>query len=463
MKTKRLFSLFGLFLILLISFVYVLKIKRSEIFDYNVSENYRYKFENADVTNLKLDNGKLSLPDDLGKNKTAFLKVKIKSTFLGCFFSPHIELKSKNHQITDFFEYGGSGFRYLNISSLLREETSEIKLKSEFLEIIDPNVELISYPNVINPDSKILVISPHPDDAEIASFGLYSDFPNTFVLTITAGENGPMLYDELFSDSLRQCLRKGRIRTINSVTVPLLAGLNHENLLNLGYFDGTIKEMHDKNPVPVISPALGSDNLGIFRAFNISYLKDSLTERSNWNSLVQNLQFVLRHYQPDIIVLPHPQIDSHSDHQFSTIATIQALKNEDTRKGELYFYSNHNLKTEFFPFGKSGGTTSLPPNFNDDYYFHSVYSHPLTEEDQMDKVLALDAMNDLRPDTEWRFLDKLLKLSFENFKVTLKGQHNSYFRRAIRSNELFFVVSISDLYEENTLKELQFGKNHIQK
>jgi hypothetical protein len=68
-------------------------------------------------------------------------------------------------------------------------------------------------------------------------------------------------------------------------------------------------------------------------------------------------------------------------------------------------------------------------------------------------------MNDLRLNTDWRFWDKLLELSYENFKVSLKGQENSYFKRAVRSNELFFIVPINDLYEGSNLDDLQFGKN----
>lgn len=458
MKIKLFLPLTGLAVILLVSFVFLLKIKRSEIFGYDVSRDYHYNFKNADVFNLELIEGRIVLPADLGKNKTAFLKVKIKSTFLGNFFAPQIEINSKYQKVIDFFEYGGSGIRYLNISSLLNEDVKEIELKGEFLKILESDIELISYSNSIKPESKILVISPHPDDAEIAAFGLFSKFPDSFVLTITAGENGHMHYDELFSDSLRHSLKKGQIRTVNSIAVPLMAGLNQNNILNLGYFDGTIREMYHKNPVPIFSPILNTDHLGTFRDLNISYLKDSLTGTSNWNSLVQNLQFVLTSYQPDIIVLPHPQMDRHSDHQFSTLAILQALKNLDIRNGELFLYSNHHVKTEFFPFGKTGGTISLPPNFDEDYYFHSVYSHHLTEEDQKEKVLALDAMNDLRLNTEWRFWDKLLELSYQNFKVSLKGQENSYFKRAIRSNEFFFVVPINDLYDGNKLHDLQFGK-----
>ncbi len=462
MKIKNFLSLIGLVILAILLFVFLLKIKRSEIFNYDVSKSYYYTFKNADVINLKLNNGKVSLPTNLGNGKTAFLRVKIKSSFLGNFFSPHIELISKNLKVIDFFEYGGSGTRYLNISSLLNEESNEIELNSKYLKILDPNIELIFYPNSIKTDSKILVISPHPDDAEIAAFGLYSKFPNSFVLTITAGENGPMQYNELFTDSLQHYLKKGQIRTINSITVPLLAGISHENVLNFGYFDGTIKEMHDNNSLNIPSLILDTKIVDTFRSFNISSLKDSLTGTSNWNSLVQNLQYVLNFYQPDIIVLPHPHMDSHSDHQFSTIGTFQALKNLDIKTGELYFYSNHQLETEFFPFGKTGGTISLPPNFNDDYYFSSIYSNPLSEMEQMEKVLALDAMNDLRPNTEWRFWDKLLKLSYDNFKVTLKGQQNSYFKRAIRSNELFFIIPIKELYEENTLEQLIYGKNFVQ-
>lgn len=81
----------------------------------------------------------------------------------------------------------------------------------------------------------------------------------------------------------------------------------------------------------------------------------------------------------------------------------------------------------------------------------------------MEKILALDAMNDLRPDTEWRFWGQLLKLSYEHLKAAVKGQQNSYFRRAIRSNELFFVVPTHEIFKEETIKKLQFGKNFTEK
>lgn len=459
MKAKLVFGFSILFLFFSISFVFLMKIKRGEIIDYHPSQDYQYTFKHASVVNLDLNNDKIILPDNIGENKTAFLKVKINSTFLGTFFYPNIEIKSQNKSVVDFFEYQGTGYRYLNISSLLEDEVVELELISKYLDILESNVELIYYNNSIRQDSKILVVSPHPDDAEIAAFGLYSQFPNSFVLTITAGENGHMHYDELFSDSLRHFLKKGQIRTINSISVPLYSGLNQNNIINLGFFDGTLKLMHDQNPKAVFSQTLGTDFINTFRNFNISNLKDSLTGTSNWDSLVENIQFILKSYKPDIVVLPHPILDSHSDHQFSTIAVIQALKKANYKNGELFFYSNHHLNSEFFPFGKTGGTYSLPPNFIDGYHFNSVYSHPLSKEDQMEKVLALDAMNDLRPNTEWRFWDKLLQLSYENFKAYLKGQDNSYFRRGIRSNELFFVVPINDLYEGNNLNELPIAKN----
>ena len=456
---RKTLSFIGLLIISAALFAFLLRIKRSEIFDYDVNQNYNYFFDNSEPINLELVANKVQLPTVIKKGDTAFIKIKIESTFLGNFFSPQIEIKSKDKKVIDFFEYGGSGYRYLNISSLLKDEPHEIELKERFLDIMDTNLELVFYTGTIKAESKILVISPHPDDAEIAAFGLYSKFPDSFVLTVTAGENGSMHYNELFTDSIKQYHKKGQIRTVNSISVPLFAGLSQHNILNLGFFDGTIKIMHDTNPLNVTSPTLDTDSIGKFRDFNISFLRDSLVGTSNWNSLIQNLELVLKSYQPDIIILPHPHMDRHTDHQFTAIGAIQAIKNLGLQNGDLYFYSNHYLTNEFFPYGKPGGTISLPPNFNDDFYFHSVYSHPLSEEDQMVKVLALDAMNDLRLNTDWRFWDNLLKLSFENFKVTLKGHENSYFKRAIRSNELFFVVPISVLYNKNNLEQLLNGKN----
>ncbi|TDA89239.1 PIG-L family deacetylase, partial [Halomonas marinisediminis] len=92
---------------------------------------------------------------------------------------------------------------------------------------------------------RILILSPHPDDAEIAAYGLYASYPeNTYVVTVTAGDAGEFKYDEIYQDSLTHYLQKGKIRTWNSLTVPMLGGVKSENIINLGYFNEALPTMY---------------------------------------------------------------------------------------------------------------------------------------------------------------------------------------------------------------------------
>jgi hypothetical protein len=115
----------------------------------------------------------------------------------------------------------------------------------------------------------------------------------------------------------------------------------------------------------------------------------------------------------------------------------------------VYLYVNHLTTNELYPPGPADGMLSLPPCFGPPD-FDAIYSHPLTAKQRQMKYFALEAMHDLRsppvsePPSAWR--------SLRNFAGALYGRAtglgpmpNSFFRRALRPNELFFVVSIDRL------------------
>jgi hypothetical protein len=99
---------------------------------------------------------------------------------------------------------------------------------------------------------------------------------------------------------------------------------------------------------------------------------------------------------------------------------------------------------EYYPYGEMGGTISLPPSFDKKLYFDGIYSHPLSKTKQQDKLFAFEAMHDLRPDTEWRFIKGSIKMALRKIRDKIKGE-NSYYKRALRSNELFFVVNFKNI------------------
>ncbi|MBF0257316.1 MAG: PIG-L family deacetylase [Desulfamplus sp.] len=468
---------------------------RISAYPYDTELDYSYDFKGTDaqILNLYLKNQKFTLPilnecPSTHKNSgskthncshqtrplsySAFLKIKINSTFMGKFFQPEVKLSANKLSISEYFETGSQGIRYINISALVGSEKDgvEIILKGRRVRFKDQQIQLILFKNKDIAKSKILIIAPHPDDAEIAAFGIYSSNRNSYIVTVTAGDAGTYQYDEIYSNRKNHFLKKGKIRTWNSIAVPLLSGIPPEQILNLGFFDGTLKTMFEVNPSNVKALYTGITNIDIFRKQNISPLVNLLEGGTNWNGLVKNLELILKEIEPDIIVAPYPALDKHPDHKFSSIALFEAIKKAGIRSGSLYLYTNHFVLNEYYPYGNAGGVISPPPFFSQDtisppsfffqdnffpqdkIYFKSLYSHHLSDDRQKDKILSLEAMNDLRPDTTWRFSEDAIKMAVASIRRDIMGQNISYYRRAVRNNELFFVVDINDVYDRYILK-----------
>lgn len=430
---------------------------RKSIYHYNTNADYAYDFTNSTAikTELTLKDGILTLPESQALNETAFIKIEVNTSFLGNYFQPIITISSDDTTSTQYIEHGAKGIRYLNISDFINRENRELTFTTDKINLKDQTVVLYEFQNLSFENATILVLAPHPDDAEIAAFGLYAKNKHSFVITITSGDAGPDTYDEIFKqDTVKQYLEKGKLRTLNSITVPLLGGIPYENSLNLGFFDSTLRRMHENDTLVVPSVFTKTSDINTYRKLNVSKLKNGLTGVSNWKSLVQNLKFLLDTIKPDVIVSPYPLIDYHPDHKYTTIALIEALKALNIRKGNLLLYTNHHTVCEYYPFGETGNAVTLPPYFKDGFYFSSLYSNSLSNSLQQDKLFALEAQNDLRLDTEWRFSTKLIKTTTVDIVKNILGRKKDYFKRAVRSNELFFVVPIDKLYSEDVYKKI---------
>ncbi|CAN0356916.1 unnamed protein product [Scytosiphon promiscuus] len=452
---KLIIAVFLLMILALsIALIFIMK-ERSSIYPYDVKQDYDYSFHQTDasITNLNFKNGNVVLPKKRSTVQTAFLKLNVKASFLGKYFLPHVEIIGKS-SFTQYFEHGVAGVRYLNVSQLMSENETKLRLEGNHITIDEQSVQLIVFENQNINKSRILVVSPHPDDAEIAAFGVYSSNENSHILTVTAGEGGENKYDEVYENKVKQHLKKGELRTWNSITVPMLGGIRPEQSLNLGFFDGTLEEMFRSKSEQVSGILTNTSDINTFRKLNISSLSDSLSGKSDWNSLVENLEYLLKTIKPDIIVAPYPALDSHSDHKLSSIALFEALKKSGIKNGELYLYTNHYVLNEFYPYGKIGGIVSLPPNFEKAIYFNNIYSHPLSLDDQKNKIFGLEAHNDLRLDTEWLSSKGAIKHAYANIKRDINGKDNSYYKRAVRSNELFYVVKIANIYNQNNLDKI---------
>lgn len=443
--------------------LYIMNVRLSA-YPYDTSMDYNYDFHGTDgeIIDLYMKDGKLKLPILHDSNYSLFLKIDISTTFMGRFFQPEVRLSADKVSFSDYFENGAKGIRYINISPFASlypvgtesKDSVNVKMTGTRVCFKDQPVELIMFKNREVIKSKILIIAPHPDDAEIAAFGLYSSNIGSYVITVTAGDAGTYQYDELYSNRKNHFLKKGKIRTWNSIAVPLLVGISPAQVLNFGFFDGTLNTMFKVNPSSVKALYAGISNIDIFRKQNISPLVTLLEGGSNWESLVDNFENILNQIQPDIIVTPYPALDKHPDHKFTSIALFEAIKRADIRKGSLYLYTNHFVLNEYYPYGNMGGVISLPPAFKESIYFKSIYSHLLSAGRQKDKILSLEAMNDLRPDTTWRFSMDSIKMALLSLKRDILGKNISYYRRAVRNNELFFVVDIKDIYDHQILNRI---------
>ena len=120
---------------------------------------------------------------------------------------------------------------------------------------------------------------------------------NSMICTLTASEGGSFHYGNLYStcdcDTQAQYLQKGRMRVWNSLTVPLLAGVPSENILQLGYFDSTLTAMRQNPEKEIKSTKIDTTDVYIFRRANTSPLAKHLKPGSTWNSLVDNLGYLI--------------------------------------------------------------------------------------------------------------------------------------------------------------------------
>lgn len=451
---KALIIITGIGLIFIVILLYLAHNKRIDVYNYDTAQDYRYNLSSLarQSFNLTIKNGKITLPKFTGNNFTALLKINIKPSLAGRFVAPEINIlyNDNNTIISQQFEIGATGIRYLNISKVVNNRVDEITIQTNYARLSTENAELCLFENEKLDAKRILILSPHPDDAEIAAYGLYSTYPqNTYIVTLTAGGAGDFKYDEIFSDSTAHYRAKGKVRTWNSLTVPLLGGVPPEHIVNLGYFNGALQKMNQNKTTPVQTKFTKTTDLSLFRSQNKNNLISGFDPASaTWQSLIRDYEQLLDTIKPDIILSPYPKLDSHLDHKYTTVALIEAIKNSNIKKGDLFLYTNHLPQSEAYPFGHQNEPITLPPNFNTNLYFKSIFSFPLSKKTQQEKILALDAMNDLRLDTEYLNTKSTFIHALKVLKRHTVGPEIDYFRRAVRANELFFVIPVTDLYDD---------------
>ena len=351
--------------------------------------------------------------------------------------APYIEISAGNAADRQYFASGDSGLRWLNLS-LARGTAAgtRIALRADGVAFSAREASLRLFASDPDLSEAMLVLAPHPDDAEIAAFGLYAN-RRASVVTVTAGNAGAPTYEAVFDDPAELYLFKGRIRLIDSITVPLQGGIPPERTFNMGYFDARLAEMYEKRDATIPEMYRQNSDINVYRRENVGSLLPKRPRDSKWSHLVDDMLALVKKVKPKVIVAPHPQLDTHRDHQFTTVALSEALERWD-RDVTLLLYTNHADRNRY-PYGPAGTLMSLPPPPPADVVVDRVYSHPVPAALQRLKLFALESMHDLRytPTRQYQFARPDARTLVPE-KIGPEPDI-TYLRRAPRSNELFYV------------------------
>jgi LmbE family N-acetylglucosaminyl deacetylase len=433
-------------IVIVVAAVFLEYQRRGGLYWYDVHDNYTYSFQQGSARKvpLQITSTGFILPDIDANWDTAVLPVQVEATLLGRWFEPYIELRSGDSRSVQYFDRGANGRRFLVLGPQLLKSGQSVSMSGVHVSWPGQGRELLLFDNPQASSARILVIAPHPDDAEIAAFGIYSE-TDAYVATVTAGDYVDDLYEHLEADMSERRLLRGRVRAWDSLVVPTWGGVPSERVVNLGYWNGSLSGLFEARDAAEPVADSDSPDPNIYRAGAINEMLGGRSARPTWQSLVGDLRVLIETVRPDTIIAPHPALDAAPDHQLTTVALLEALAASGETRALLLLYTNHHVLAEYFPFGPSGSATTLPPWFDDSLTFGGVFSYPVGPALRERKLFALDAMHDLRPaprlvtgrDPVDRFFHAAAN-AVHNLRRNPVGTY-SYYRRAIRENELFFV------------------------
>jgi LmbE family N-acetylglucosaminyl deacetylase len=382
---------------------------------------------------------------------SGFVEIEVDTSLMGWITDPAIEIRADRFHDIQYVERGARGLRFFNITRLLScvAEGTPVHLSGRGIRWRRGAVRLHFCRESVSHADRVLVIAPHPDDAEIAAFGLYSETDAT-VVTLTAGDasdryrNAPQPWMQLSRDEV------ARIRILDSLAIPQLGHVSSERAINLCFPDGRLRDLY-------LCPEMDLRNernvldFSTLRRMNCSSVMQPEGAGCSWSSLVRDLSRIVAATRPTIVVAPHPTLDPHPDHLCATLAVGEALEAVGARSPRMFLYMVHNRRSELWPFGPAGsGVPLLPILAADGTCGSGFYSHPLSIERQRMKLVALEAMHDLR-EIRWPAAAAAHRQAGARIVPELRAwvhgmgvDPTSYLRRAVRPDELFFVASFED-------------------
>jgi LmbE family N-acetylglucosaminyl deacetylase len=412
---------------------------------YSPGDDYQYRFsEQSEVAGVRLNDGVLHLdqPLVLDGSETLILALPLKSSLLGRFFDPSVELldsqagSAESHD-RQTFERGVDGLRYLNLTQFgAALGAGSLRIKGRHCQL-NGQPRLWSFHHTDVRRQRVMVIAPHADDAELAAFGLYSKAAESWIVTLTAGEIEAEHYQRMGMDQAQASRIKGRLRAWDSICVPRWAGVAESRCVQLGYFCLQLPAMQAAPDRPIASREADLADIRLFRQFNPMTLPGDIDGSPTWNNLIADLKALLLQAQPEVLVMPHATIDPHPDHICSQAAVLEALQGLEWQPSVILGYANHLHDNDRWPMGDAYSGVALPPVFDPGQQL-LPYCIELDVDLQRDKAMALGMMHDLQPVAPLkRRVRRWLQKWLAGRRWPVEGE-NEFFRKSVRRHELFW-------------------------
>lgn len=421
---------------------------------YSPGEDYRYQLGGDSVEHVWRGHELAVVPGEEVCD-TLLLQLPVTASLSGRWFDPWIEISCGEQCLRQYLERGVAASRYINISAFSKSLASGqvIALRGHYCALNRNNSQLWGFYNDDLTQQRSLVLAPHADDAEIAAFGFYSQAKDCTLVTVTAGETEVDQFLAWVDDQQQASRFKGEVRGLDSVAAALWGGLDHQNCINLGYGCLQLPSMHEQPAAAVSSPWSGLADTRPYRRLNRQPLPSDVNGATSWNNLLDDLRVLLEERQPQVLLCPHPLLDSHRDHRYSTLALWLACQQAKIEAPQWLLYANHLDASQDFPFGPAHSEAGLPPYLGETISLNGLYRVGLDSESRRRKALALDLMHDLRRPLRFKkWWRRRLQALFLRRPLPQYGE-DDYFRRALRNSELFFVAGQREM--ETMLESLE--------
>ncbi|MCJ8170306.1 PIG-L deacetylase family protein [Atopomonas sediminilitoris] len=407
---------------------------------YSPRDDYRYQWS-SDALAVRLGaDGSLGLAhlDGVAQADTLLLELRITADWRGRLLDPAVLIETDDVCDVQTFERGCAGVRVLNLSGMGEAlAAGRVRLRGHYCRLAG-EAKLYVQHNADYAHQRMLILAPHADDAELAAFAQYQRAQQVQIVTLTVGELEAENYQALGLDRPAAAQLKARLRTWDSRHAASWGGVSAADCFQLGYFCMQLPAMRAEPLLGHVSQVAELSDIRPYRQGNALPLPGDVDGQPSWFNLLGDLRGLIEHYQPQVVVTPHPQLDPHADHQATTAALFEALSVSTHQPKTLLYYANHLHDNDRWPMGEQGHGVALPPAL-EPLSVEGVWSPCLSPAQRLDKHMALGLMHDLQGALPWKKrLRRLLQWGLAARRWPSLST-DEFYRKAVRRHELFFV------------------------